>query len=314
MRYTAYEMVEYYKKHTSAESLARLSGAQYQDVWVHTNAVHDLADITEAFQLDPNIIHDVRDQRELARVETNATGSYIFLRSIDKEHDGHAVTSPVLAIIKPHVFITIAPHGTFTPAKMQTPLSGTTSQRSEMLLATILEIIGQYEKKIHEIGEKVITIRNRLKTHEVNNDDFVMFVSIEDNLNQYRQNLDGMLAVMRRLSENRAGVFSAAGVETVEDIILHIGQLMVAIKSHTYTVGSIQNAYSTIANNRLNHRMKALTFFTVLLALPNVFYGMYGMNVALPFQNEPWAYFAVVGFTGFLIIVIYTVAKRLRLF
>ena len=307
-------MVEYYRKRTEKESLGRLTQAQYEDVWVHTNSTHDIPDIVEAFTLDINVVQDVRDQRELSRVETNATGSYIFLRSISREQDGHAVTVPILAVVKPHVFITIAPHCSFTPARITAPIAGTTNDRSALLLATILDTVGLYETKIHAIGEKVVTIRNRLKTHEVNNDDFVMFVSIEDNLNQYRQNLDGMLSVMRRLRENRSGTFNDAGVETVDDIILHIEQLLVTIKSHVYTVGSIQTAYSTIANNRLNHRMKALTFFTVLLALPNVFYGMYGMNVVLPFQNESWAYGAVVGFTLFLIIVIYTVAKRLRLF
>jgi magnesium transporter len=60
--------------------------------------------------------------------------------------------------------------------------------------------------------------------------------------------------------------------------------------------------------------MKTLTVFTVLIALPNVFYGMYGMNVNLPFKDAPWAFSAVVGFTIFLLLVVYLTAKRLRIF
>ena len=119
---------------------------------------------------------------------------------------------------------------------------------------------------------------------------------------------------MRRLRENQQVGFTAHDIEVIDDISLHIEQLVVAIKSASQTVSSIQNAYSTIANNRLNHRMKALTVFTVLLTLPNVFYGMFGMNVSLPYQEEPWAYTAIVGLTGVLIVVIYAIAKRLRLF
>ena len=86
------------------------------------------------------------------------------------------------------------------------------------------------------------------------------------------------------------------------------------VAANTQTINSIQNAYSTIANNVLNQRMKVLTAITILLAIPNVFYGMYGMNIALPFQGEPWAYPVIVSFTVALIGVIYIVAKKLRLF
>ena len=60
--------------------------------------------------------------------------------------------------------------------------------------------------------------------------------------------------------------------------------------------------------------MKTLTVLTVLIALPNVFYGMYGMNVPLPFEKEPWAYGAIVLFTVLLIFLVYSLAKRFRVF
>ena len=60
--------------------------------------------------------------------------------------------------------------------------------------------------------------------------------------------------------------------------------------------------------------MKTLTVFTVLITLPNVFYGMYGMNIALPFANAPWAYAAIVGFTFVLILAVFMIAKKLRIF
>lgn len=307
-------MVEYYRKHTTREPLTRLTTSQSDDVWAHTNNSHDLASLIAEFDLDANIVDDVRDQRELTRVESNDSGVYVFLRTLGKEHDGHVVSVPMLAVITPHAFVTAAPHVPFTPSHINDNWLTTTTDRSGLLLSVILDTVTAYEARVLSTGDTVAKIRTRLKTHEVNNDDFIMFVSIEDNLNQYHQNLDGLLSVMRRLHENRLNLFSTQDLETIDDVILHIEQLLVAIKSYVHGVGSIQNAYSTIANNRLNHRMKTLTVFTVLLTLPNVFYGMYGMNIALPFQDAPWAYTAIVGITVLLILVISIVAKRLRLF
>ena len=123
-----------------------------------------------------------------------------------------------------------------------------------------------------------------------------------------------MLGVARQLQSNKHGIWKTNDLESIEDIVLHMEQLLVSIKASSYTISSIQNAYSTIANNILNHRMKILTAITILLAIPNVFYGMYGMNVNLPFQHEPWAYLSIVGFTLLLIILVFFLAKRSRLF
>ena len=109
-------------------------------------------------------------------------------------------------------------------------------------------------------------------------------------------------------------MFTKRDIEDLDDTALYIRQLLSAVTSYGQSITSIRNAYSTIANNTLNMRMKTLTVFTVLIALPNVFYGMYGMNVPLPFQESPWAYSFIVLFTLLVIFIVYTLAKRYRIF
>ena len=60
--------------------------------------------------------------------------------------------------------------------------------------------------------------------------------------------------------------------------------------------------------------MKILTAATVIIALPNVLYGMFGMNVDLPFQKEPWAYGLIVTLTVVLTIAIFMVGRAKRVF
>lgn len=307
-------MIEYYQKHTPKEPLGRLKTPRDDNIWVHTGVAGDLDEIITRYDLDRNIVYDVQDERELTRVEASEHVLYVFIRKIEREHDGHAISGPVLAIVTPTTYLTLSPHTSFSPTTVSEKWVTQTAKRGSLLLATLLTIISEYEARVHESGEKIRKIRNRLKTHEVSDEDFIQFVSIEDNLNHYQQNLDGLLSVMRRLKDNRQNVFSSHDLEIADDMLLHIEQIIMAVKSYNHSVSSIQTAYSTIANNRLNHRMKALTVFTVLLTLPNVFYGMFGMNVILPYQEEPWAYSAIIGFTAVIIVVIYILAKRKRLF
>ena len=211
-------------------------------------------------------------------------------------------------------FMTISVHADFSPLSTDVFLTTSTDRPSNLLPAVIASGLVEYERRIRELADKITTARKRLSRYEVENADFVEFVAIEDSLNEYRSSLEGIANVVMQLQENRRKLFRVRDLEQFSDISQHIRQLLVAIHSNTQTITSIQNAYSTIANNVLNQRMKLLTTITILLAIPNVFYGMYGMNIALPLQDEVWAYPAITGFTLLLILLVFVLARRYRLF
>ncbi|MFZ1360703.1 MAG: magnesium transporter CorA family protein [Candidatus Saccharimonadales bacterium] len=311
-------MIEYYKKHTSGESFHKLRRST-DDMWIHIGApsVEELDALAEAYELDRDTIRDVLDKNELAHSEFKQSTEYVFLRPAMRTRNGEVKTRPLLAILRPDVFITIATSMAVTAqdiAMYGDKHRVITSQRSRMLIATIYTIIGGYEQLLQRTDEYITSIQKKLRTHEVDNRDFVHFVTIEGNLNEYHTCLRDMLVVMERLCENKHDVFNDHESEEVKDIILYIRQLMSAVDRMTQTINSIRNAYSTIANNTLNERMKLLTALTVLIALPNVFYGMYGMNVPLPYQDTPLAYPTIVLFTILVISLVYAIAKRFKVF
>ena len=311
-------MVEYFKKHSAHESFHKLERPT-DDAWIHVGAPTDeeLHALVEAYDLDKDIVRDVLDKNELARSEFSDGTQYVFLRPANRTRSGEVRTRPMLAILHPDVFITIATSVAVTPrdiALVGDRAKVTTGRRPRMLLATINTIVGGYEQLIQNTDEYIMTIRKKLRSHEVSNKDFVHFVTIEGNLNEYQTCLRDTLVVMERLGGNSHKLFNEREVEEIEDMILYIRQLQSAVSSLLQTINSIRNAYSTIANNTLNQRMKLLTALTVLIALPNVFYGMYGMNIPLPFQEQEWAYPIIVIFTIVVILLVYTVARRFKVF
>jgi magnesium transporter len=227
------------------------------------------------------------------------------------------VTAPLLAIMTPKAFLVLNSTNVLTVHKIIRALMHAdvrTTDMGALLVGVLAATIADYEVLIHRTGKYIKDTGHRLRNHEVNNGDFVHFVTVEDNLSEYALNLNEMLVVAERLSENKHFPLKAHEAEALNDTILHTKQLLSSVISLGSTITSIRNAYSTIANNSLNLRMKTLTVLTVLIALPNVFYGMYGMNVPLPFQNAPWAYGAIVIFTFTLILGVYAIAKRFRVF
>lgn len=311
-------MIEYYKKHSTAEKFRQVPHAS-EDTWVHLGAptTAEIEQVVESYGLDAAIVNDVLDKNELSRSEFNKGVQYVFMRPATRTRAGEIKTRPFLAILHPKVFITIATSMAVTTEAIATVgdrSKVTTAKRAGMLIATISAIVGEYEQLLQHTDEYIGSIRKKLRMHEVGNKDFVHFVTIEDNLNEYQTCLRDTLTVVERLRENSHNLFSPHEVELLEDTRLYIRQLLSAVESLLHTINSIRNAYSTIANNTLNQRMKILTSLTVLIALPNVFYGMYGMNVPLPFQQESWVYGFIVFFTLLVILLVYSIAKRFKVF
>lgn len=309
-------MITYYAKRSAGELFNKLDTPISSGMWVDAANASDkeLDGLVEAYDLDKNVVYDVRDHAELPRVELSDEVAYTFLRLPRLAKSGHVTALPVLCVIKRGLFITMSIGDSIAPESVAlTTLPVTTEQSDTLLLGVIASVVASFEALILHTERSITDTANRLRTHEITNRDFIHFVTVEANLNSCQMNLESTLAMTHRLRENRHDTLSSDGIEALDDIALHIQQLLVSITSHAQSVESIRNAYSTIANNSLNLRMKTLTVFTVLITLPNVLYGMYGMNVPLPYQDQAWAYPTVIAISVALVGIVYIVAKRLRI-
>ncbi|HET8883868.1 MAG TPA: CorA family divalent cation transporter [Candidatus Saccharimonadales bacterium] len=305
-------MLKYYVKRSDGEVYQQVTTPPHENAWIHGEGVNeaDLHLLAKTYDMDFNALRDVLDINELPRVEMHHESLYVFVRTAQRGKHGQVITTPLLLAVKGSVFANLS-IATIANDKLAAPLSGQQTNTTSLLLDTFATVVSEYEELIQRTARYIFNTGHRLRTHEVKNEDFITFVTVEDNLNEYRMNLSGMLVVAERLRET---LRDTDDKESIEDVLLYIRQLLVSIDSHNQTITSIRNAYGTIANNVLNQRMKTLTVLTVLIALPNVFYGMFGMNVLLPFTDEPWAYSAIVVFTIVVTFGVYILAKRFKVF
>jgi magnesium transporter len=306
-------MLKYYARRSSGEAFLKVQRPPEDNVWIHGDNVTaaDLKQLASHYDLDHNVLSDVLDEAELPRVESRDGAVYVFVRMVRKGKSGKVVTSPVLLVVKGRMFANLSP-AALSDDRLENPGNDVhSSDTVRVMLETFATVVSEYKELMQHTANYIHDIGQRLRTHEVTNDDFIQFVTIEGNLYEYRMNLDGMQVVAERLQ----GMFrSKEDIEAVEDILLYIRQLLVSINSHTQRITSIRNAYSTIANNVLNRRIKTLTVLTLLIALPNVFYGMYGMNITLPFQDQAWAYGAILGVTVAIVVVVFVIVRKRGIF
>lgn len=310
-------MIQYYAKNSIEENLKIVEDAPKHDAWVYGSRVtpEETTKTSRLYGLDNDIVRDIHDTQELPRLEYSKSDLYIFIRFPERNAEGTVLTTPLLAVVTKSVYVTMSTTEYFLPTDLvnyRVSVSGADSKT--MLLRTINAVIHAYGQFVHGTTKYTRDIGDRLQTQEVSNRDFIKFVTIEENLNTYHTNLTGILAVLERLKDNTRSPFTKDDLDEIDDTILLVNQMLVAVAGCTQSITSIRNTYSTVANNTLNLRIKTLTIITILITLPNVIFGMYGMNVTLPFQTEWWVYPAIVLFTLVSIIGAYILVRRNKMF
>jgi magnesium transporter len=307
-------MLQYYAKKSFNEDPQLTKDAPMDRAWVYgANVTEDeLHRVAELYSLDSGILRDVRDKNELPRAEYSQGLLYVFIRAPHQTSRGNTVTVPFLAVLKGSLLITLSSKEYVQPTELFDATKVDMKSTKHVFLQLTSHVISKYEHLIHSTGTYIHNTSQRLRTHEVDNKDFINFVTVEHDLNEYHTNLTALQALLARLRENRHAIFGDKDCEFIEDMVLHVNQLLVATDSHKNTIDSIRNAYTTISNNTLNQRMKKLTLLTLLVALPNVFFGMFGMNVLLPFADQPWAYAAITGFSVALVVLVALFIRRIR--
>jgi magnesium transporter len=182
------------------------------------------------------------------------------------------------------------------------------------VLQSLQEVSEHYDSYIKGASKQIKAIRARLRGHEISNQDFIDFVTIEDELNEFLSSLLPTNATLRRLLLGRYMPLFEEDQDIVEDLLLNNEQSIEACRSNMKSISNIREAYSSISYNNLNRTIKVLTIATVMLAIPTVIYSMYGMNVDLPGQHEPWMYGLLMIITVITVLVVAIIARRKKIF
>ena len=308
-------MIKYYYKTLRTDAVKELDEPQ-RGTWVHVEAPNqdEITELVKRFKIEAGLLEDALDEDEVPRLEREGDQSYIFVRYAYQNQDGEMDTAPLLIMFDTEVVVTVSLfHLPAVEALLGRKGPFATTQRAKLILLILSHISEQYDTSISQTSRKIKSIRSRLRAQGITNQDLIDFVTLEDELNEFLASLLPTNATLRRLLIGRHIPLFDEDQDIVEDLLLNNEQSIDAIRSNLRSIGNIREAYSAISTNNLNRTITLLTIATVLIALPNVFFGMYGMNIELPFQTQPWAYGLIVGFNVILISIIVLISRKKRI-
>ena len=302
-------MIQYYFRAPN-ESETRLLNGFKTGSWVFAEDPTE-AETAElvALGLDEGLIEDALDADEVPRFEIEDGITYFFTRFAYKNSSGKVVTAPIMIAVNPKYLVTL----TTVPCTKLRQFAekgpdNITTRRSELLLELLELLLETYATQLNSINKQIRAARNSLNVRRVSNKDFVQFVEIEDVLNEFLGDLIPANTVLQQLTGRRKNLsFDEEDRDLIEDLQLSATQLIDTTRGSLKTAVNIREAYTNIATNNLNRQVKILTTLTVVLTIPTIVGSFWGMNVAVPFRDDPHAFIFILlgagGVAGIILVI-----------
>lgn len=278
--------------------------------WLHVeNPTKDeIVYLEEKFSLEDGLLRDATDIYEVPRLEVENGIVYIYTRYAYND-DATVLTAPLLIALGKNFIITVTANDFPYLERFLGMKNGQgviTSQRVRMFTQLFHLVNSTYNTILQNINKKVRAIS--IKVDKIDNKDIIQFVNFEMVLNDFLSALIPSGAVLRNLLPGKVIKFNEEDKDIMEDLLLSNGQLVEISQANLRAIVNIREAYSTIMTNNLNRVIKLFTSLTVILTIPTMIASIYGMNVALPLQSSPIAFYLIISglvITSIILILIF---------
>lgn len=164
-----------------------------------------------------------------------------------------------------------------------------TRLRTRFLLLLLLRVSQRFLIYLRRIDNLSTKTENSLY-NSMKNDEIVQLLALEKSLVYFSTSLKSDEVTLNKIMHGRIIRLYEEDQELLEDVLIeiHQAQEMCAIYSNILT--SMMDTFGSVISNNLNNVMKALTVITIVMEIPNIIFGFYGMNVGiLPFPAT-WLY------------------------
>ena len=268
-------------------------------VWINLDVekIKNLEDLSEIYGLDKETIEYALDKNERAHMDynrENGTVTFIYnVLDLEKDKDYYEAI-PMTFIVENKRMITISNHkNAYVIDQMLAYLDSHESLSIYKFLFASLEIISNAYYPIIEKMDKSKDEVNSLLRQRTTKKNLFALSDLET----------GMFYLTAAAKQNRLLLehiqshalyrrFNDVEREQFDDAMIEAHQLVSMTDLISQVLQQLSSSYNNILNNNLNDSLTILTIISVLLAVLAVITGFFGMNVPLPFTEEPnaWIY------------------------
>ncbi len=280
--------------------------------WINVgNPDHeDFERLLNEYKIDEDTISDILDMDEQPRIEIEDDYKVIIVRFpiANREMDTTWHTEPLSIIYSNKHVVTVCRKRCDLLDKIK---DDEMVSRETFILNVIYYIAESYLRALKELNKKVVASKKTLQ-ERIRKQELMQLLEVENAYTLYMASLKGNLTVMDKIDKMRGFVKDEDNQELAEDARIEFNQAVEVVTSYSKMLKSIKETFESVINIDSNTYINRLTIWNIILMVPSVIVGYYGMNVELPYAG--YAHTALVIFISIMILLtgygLYTLARR----
>lgn len=304
------------------ESIINKMTAFEDGVWVRlvdpTNA--ELVQVAEYYDIEVDDLATALDEEESSRIslEDGYTLILVDIPSPEVRHEKKMYTTiPMGIILKQNAIITVcreeSPVVDYFIRNKQKDFS--TKKKMRFIYQILLRSASLYQAYLRGIDKKRVEIEERAGK-DTKDSDIIDLHELESTLVYFATSLRSNSIVLERLRRYKRIEQYPEDMELLEDAMVEYQQAIEMTVIYRDIVDGTRELLSSVMDNKLNNVMKYLTSITLVMAIPTIISGIYGMNVAeewMPFAKTPYGFGIICGIIIIICIVTMWILKRKRM-
>lgn len=292
-----------------------------EHAWINLTAPteEELKEVSSRLDIEMDFLKAALDEEERARIETDNGQTLVVVDTPVVERDGKSIiysTIPLGIILVKHYIVTVClrENTILDEFSCNAVKSFLTQYRTRFVLQLLYRNSIRfltYLKHIDKLSNKYETDLHR----SMKNKELFQMLRLEKSLVYFSTSLKANEGVLEKLSRQERVKKYPEDAELLEDVIIENKQAIEMTNIYSNILSGTMDAFASVISNNLNIVMKILTSVTIVLAIPTLVSSFFGMNVAMPLdQQSPWSFLIVVGIAVVLCAVATIILFKKKMF
>ena len=276
--------------------------------------------VSQAFDIDFDDIRAALDEEESSRIslEDGYTLILVDIPTPEIRHEKTAYTTvPLGILLTQDVVITVCNENTpilnyFTGKRLR---DFSTKKKMRFVYQIQMRTAMLYQSYLKVIDQKRTEIEERVG-NDTEDADVIDLHELESTLVYFATSLRANGIVLDRLQRYKRLAQYPEDMELLEDVIIENKQAIEMAGIYRDIIDGTRQLLSSVIDNRLNNVMKYLTSITLVMAIPTIISGLYGMNVAgewMPLSSTPHGFLIICVLTLIICIVILIILRKKKM-
>jgi len=262
---------------------------------------YELKVVSNLTEVEPDFLRSALDDEERSHMDIEDNSVMILTNvPVMRGHDSYD-TLPLAIIITKEYIITVCLEDTPVISEFNENTSRLfrTFKKTRFLFQLLYKSATFYLRYLRQMSKLSDEIEQKLRS-SMKNKEILRLLELQKGLTYFNAALRSNGAVLDKLLRLRSNhsiqpilKMYEEDEDLLEDVIIENKQAKEMVEMYSKILARLADTFSSIISNNLNLVMKFLASITIILAIPTVVSSFFGMNVPVPFAEDPNGFFYV---------------------